>query len=36
MTLVDGDDALVGRQVFGTLNAFYQKHKPALTFGQLV
>jgi hypothetical protein len=36
MTLVDGDDALIGRQVFSLLNAIYQKYKPALTFGQLI
>ena len=32
--LIDGDDALIGRQVFGLLNAIYQKEKIALTYGQ--
>jgi hypothetical protein len=36
MTLVDGDDALIGRQVFSLLNAFYQKEKPALVYTQLL
>jgi hypothetical protein len=36
MTFIDGDDSLVGRQVFSLLNAIYQRDKPALTFGQLV
>ena len=25
MVLIDGDDALIGRQVFGFLNAIYQR-----------
>jgi hypothetical protein len=33
MVFVDGDDALIGRQVFSTLNAIYQKYKVALTYG---
>ena len=36
MTLIDGDDSLIGKQVFSLLNAIYQRDKPALTFGQLV
>ena len=36
MTFIDGDDALIGRQVFSVLNAIYQKYKPAVTYGQLL
>jgi hypothetical protein len=36
MVLVDGDDALIGRQVFALLNAFYQREKPALVYTQLL
>jgi hypothetical protein len=36
MVLVDGDDALIGRQVFSLLNAFYQREKPALVYTQLL
>lgn len=31
---IDGDDSLIGTQVLSLLNALYQKHKPALTYGQ--
>ena len=34
MAFVDGDDALIGRQVFALENAIYQKNKAAVTFGQ--
>ncbi len=34
MVFLDGDDALIGRQVFALLNAVYQKEKIALTYGQ--
>jgi len=34
MVFIDGDDSLIGRQVFGLLNAVYQKEKVALTYGQ--
>ncbi len=34
MVILDGDDALIGRQVFSVLNAVYQKEKIALTYGQ--
>lgn len=30
--LVDGDDALVGRQVFGVFNAVYQRTESALVY----
>ncbi len=30
--LVDGDDALVGRQVFGLFNAIYQRTESALVY----
>jgi hypothetical protein len=36
MISVDGDDALIGRQVFALLNAVYQKDKVALTYGQFL
>lgn len=36
MVLVDGDDALIGRQVFSLLNAYYQAEKPALVYTQLL
>lgn len=36
MVLVDGDDALIGRQVFSLLNAYYQTQKPALVYTQLL
>lgn len=36
MVLLDGDDALVGRQVFALLNAVYQKEKLGLVYGQLL
>lgn len=36
MVLLDGDDALIGRQVFSVLNAVYQKEKVALTYGQFL
>ena len=36
MVLLDGDDALIGRQVFALLNAVYQKEKIALTYGQFL
>jgi hypothetical protein len=36
MVLVDGDDSLVGRQVFALLNAFYQNQKPALVYTQMI
>ncbi len=34
--MLDGDDALIGRQVFALLNAVYQKEKIALTYGQFL
>lgn len=34
--MLDGDDALIGRQVFSFLNAIYQKEKVALTYGQFL
>ncbi len=36
MVLLDGDDVLIGRQVFSLLNAVYQKEKVALTYGQFL
>ena len=36
MVLVDGDDMLVGRQVFSLLNAFYQQKKPAIVYTQFL
>ena len=36
MILLDGDDVLIGRQVFSLLNAVYQKEKIALTYGQFL
>ena len=36
MVLLDGDDVLIGRQVFSLLNAVYQKEKIALTYGQFL
>lgn len=33
MIFLDGDDALIGRQVLALLNAVYQKEKVALTYG---
>ena len=33
---VDGDDALIGRQVLAVQNAVYQKNKAALTYGQFL
>jgi hypothetical protein len=36
MMLIDGDDALIGRQVFGLLNAIYQNEKVALMYGQFL
>ncbi len=36
MVMLDGDDALIGRQVFALLNAVYQKEKVALTYGQFL
>jgi cellulose synthase/poly-beta-1,6-N-acetylglucosamine synthase-like glycosyltransferase len=36
MVLVDGDDSLVGRQVFSLLNAYYQTHKAAIVYTQLL
>jgi hypothetical protein len=34
--MLDGDDSLIGRDVFGVLNAVYQKQKVALTYGQFI
>jgi hypothetical protein len=34
MILIDGDDSLIGRQVFSLLNAIYQRNQIALTYGQ--
>jgi hypothetical protein len=36
MVFLDGDDALIGRQVFSLLNAVYQKEKVALTYGKFL
>jgi hypothetical protein len=36
MLLIDGDDALIGRQVFALLNAVYQKEKPLLLYTQFL
>jgi hypothetical protein len=36
MVFLDGDDSLIGRQVFALLNAVYQKEKIALTYGQFI
>jgi hypothetical protein len=36
LVMLDGDDALIGRQVFALLNAVYQKEKIALTYGQFL
>ena len=36
LVMLDGDDALIGRQVFTLLNAVYQKEKIALTYGQFL
>ena len=34
MIYLDGDDVLIGRQVFSLLNAIYQREKCALTYGK--
>jgi hypothetical protein len=34
--MLDGDDSLIGRQVFSLLNAVYQKYKVALTYSQFL
>jgi hypothetical protein len=36
LVMLDGDDSLIGRDVFGVLNAVYQKQKVALTYGQFI
>lgn len=34
--LIDGDDALVGRQVFGLFNAIYQRTESALIYSNYI
>lgn len=34
--LLDGDDALLGRQVMGLFNAVYQKHKAGLVYSRYI
>ncbi len=34
--MLDGDDSLIGRDVFAVLNAVYQKQKVGLTYGQFI
>lgn len=36
MVLIDGDDSLIGRQVFALLNAYYQREKPPMVYTQLL
>ena len=36
MVLVDGDDMIIGRQVFALLNAYYQQNKPAIVYTQFL
>jgi hypothetical protein len=36
MVLVDGDDTIIGRQVFSLLNAYYQQHTPAIVYTQFL
>ena len=36
MIFLDGDDALIGRQVFSLLNAVYQKEKVGLVYAQFL
>lgn len=36
MVLVDGDDMIIGRQVFSLLNAYYQQNKPAIVYTQFL
>lgn len=36
MIYLDGDDVLIGRQVFSFLNAYYQREKCTLTYGQFL
>ena len=34
LVVMNGEDSLIGRQVFSLINAVYQKSKAALTYGQ--
>ena len=36
LVMLDGDDSLIGRDVFAVLNAVYQKQKVGLTYGQFI